>query len=401
MIYNTFKDKKLSALGFGSMRLPVVPGGGPGDVDQDAVNEMVDYAIAHGVNYFDTAKPYHEGKSEIALGRALARYPRDTWYLADKFPGHQVIKGIDIPLEETFNEELEACGVEYFDFYLLHNVNEHSMKYYMDKSKGCVDYFVKQRDAGKIHHLGFSCHSAASGLKEFLDEYGEHMEFCQIQLNYLDWTLQGAKDKVALLRERGIPVWVMEPVRGGRLAKLDAETEERMRALRPEESTAAWAFRWLRTVPQPTVILSGMSNLSQMKDNVATFEQDKPLNDEELRLVYDAAERLSALIPCTGCRYCCAGCPKQPDIPLLISLCNDMRIDSAMNAVARYDALDDKRASACIGCGKCRIACPQKIDVPAAMKELVSLREGRKSWTEICIERDNAAKALRAAKARK
>ena len=401
MIYNTFKDKKLSALGFGSMRLPVVPGGGPGDVDQDAVNEMVDYAIAHGVNYFDTAKPYHEGKSEIALGRALARYPRDTWYLADKFPGHQVIKGIDLPLEETFNEELEACGVEYFDFYLLHNVNEHSMKYYMDKSKGCVDYFVKQRDAGKIHHLGFSCHSAASGLKEFLDEYGEHMEFCQIQLNYLDWTLQGAKDKVALLRERGIPVWVMEPVRGGRLAKLDAETEERMRTLRPEESTAAWAFRWLRTVPQPTVILSGMSNLSQMKDNVATFEQDKPLNDEELRLVYDAAERLSALIPCTGCRYCCAGCPKQLDIPLLISLCNDMRIDSAMNAVARYDALDDKRASACIGCGKCRIACPQKIDVPAAMKELVSLREGRKSWTEICIERDNAAKALRAAKAKK
>lgn len=401
MIYNTFKDKKLSALGFGAMRLPVVPGGGPGDVDQDAVNEMVDYAIAHGVNYFDTAKPYHEGKSEIALGRALARYPRDTWYLADKFPGHQVIKGIDLPLEETFNEELEACGVEYFDFYLLHNVNEHSMKYYMDKSKGCVDYFVKQRDAGKIHHLGFSCHSAASGLKEFLDEYGEHMEFCQIQLNYLDWTLQGAKDKVALLRERGIPVWVMEPVRGGRLAKLDAETEERMRTLRPEESVAAWAFRWLRTVPQPTVILSGMSNLSQMKDNVATFEQDKPLNDEELRVVYDAAERLSALIPCTGCRYCCAGCPKQLDIPLLISLCNDMRIDSAMNAVARYDALDDKRASACIGCGKCRIACPQKIDVPAAMKELVSLREGRKSWTEICIERDKAAKALRAAKAKK
>lgn len=401
MIYNTFKDKKLSALGFGAMRLPLIPGGGPGDVDQNAVNEMVDYAIAHGVNYFDTAKPYHEGKSELAIGRALARYPRDTWYIADKFPGHQVVKGIDIPLEETFNEELEACGVEYFDFYLLHNVNEHSMKYYMDKSRGCVDYFVKQRDAGKIHHLGFSCHSDAAGLKEFLDEYGEYMEFCQIQLNYLDWTLQGAKDKVALLRERGIPVWVMEPVRGGRLAKLDEETEARMRALRPEESTAAWAFRWLRTVPQPTMILSGMTNLSQMKDNVATFEQDKPLNDEELQVVYDAAARLSTLIPCTGCRYCCAGCPKQLNIPLLISLCNDMRIDAAMNAVARYDALDDKRASACIGCGKCRLACPQNIDVPAAMKELVSLREGRKSWTEVCIERDNAAKALRAAKAKK
>ena len=396
MIYHDFQGLKLSALGFGTMRLPVLE---DGSVNEPLAAEMVRYAMDHGVNYFDTAYPYHGGMSEVVVGKALADYPRDSFYLATKYPGHQISASYDPAA--VFEEQLKKCGVEYFDFYLLHNVNEHSMKYYMDKSKGCVDYFVKQRDAGKIHHLGFSCHSAASGLKEFLDEYGEHMEFCQIQLNYLDWTLQGAKDKVALLRERGIPVWVMEPVRGGRLAKLDAETEERMRTLRPEESTAAWAFRWLRTVPQPTVILSGMSNLSQMKDNVATFEQDKPLNDEELRVVYDAAERLSALIPCTGCRYCCAGCPKQLDIPLLISLCNDMRIDSAMNAVARYDALDDKRATACIGCGKCRIACPQKIDVPAAMKELVSLREGRKSWTEICIERDNAAKALRAAKAKK
>lgn len=381
------------------MALGVLPGGGPGDIDQDTVNQMVDYAIAHGVNYFDTAKPYHAGKSEPSIGQALARYPRESWYLADKFPGHQVVKGIDIPLAETFEEELNACGVDYFDFYLLHNVNEHSARYYMDTSRGCVDYFVRQRELGRIHHLGFSCHADAAGLKAFLDQYGGYMEFCQIQLNYLDWTLQGAKEKCALLADRGIPIWVMEPVRGGRLAKLDAGSEEKMRALRPEESTAAWAFRWLQTVPRPTMVLSGMSSLSQMEDNIKTFEAPKPLTGEEQQILYTAAERLGSLIPCTGCRYCCAGCPKQLNIPLLISLCNDMRIDASMNAVARYDALEEKCASACIGCGKCRVACPQNIDVPVVMKELAALRRGRKSWVEVCIERDLAAKTLRTEKA--
>ena len=401
MLYRQFKDKQLSALGFGTMRLPLLPGGDAGDIDQAAVNEMVDYAIAHGVNYFDTAKPYHKSKSELAIGEALSRYPRESWYLADKFPGHQVVKGIGMPLEETFFEQLEACKVDYFDFYLLHNVNEYSMAYYMDESNGCLEYFKKQRAEGRIRHLGFSCHSAASGLKEFLEKYGSDMEFCQIQLNYLDWTLQGAEEKVALLAEYGIPVWVMEPVRGGRLAKLDPETEAKMTALRPGDSIASWAFRWLQTVPQPTMILSGMSNLEQMKDNIRTFETEKPLDEEEIRLVYEAAVRLSALVPCTGCRYCCAGCPKQLDIPLLISLYNDMRMGDVMNPIARYDALGDKMATACIGCGKCRMACPQKIDVPAVMKDLVAIREGKKSWIDICIERDQAAKALKAAKAEK
>ena len=401
MLYRQFKDKQLSALGFGTMRLPLLPGGDAGDIDQAAVNEMVDYAIAHGVNYFDTAKPYHKSKSELAIGEALSRYPRESWYLADKFPGHQVVKRIGMPLEETFFEQLEACKVDYFDFYLLHNVNEYSMAYYMDESNGCLEYFKKQRADGRIRHLGFSCHSAASGLKEFLEKYGSDMEFCQIQLNYLDWTLQGAEEKVALLAEYGIPVWVMEPVRGGRLAKLDPETEAKMTALRPGDSIASWAFRWLQTVPQPTMILSGMSNLEQMKDNIRTFETEKPLDEEEIRLVYEAAVRLSALVPCTGCRYCCAGCPKQLDIPLLISLYNDMRMGDVMNPIARYDALGDKMATACIGCGKCRMACPQKIDVPAVMKDLVAIREGKKSWIDICIERDQAAKALKAAKAEK
>ncbi len=398
MIYKQFKDLKLSALGFGAMRLPLLPGGGPGDIDQETVNKMVDYAIAHGVNYFDTALPYHESKSELALSAALARYPRESWYLADKFPGHQVVKGTDIPLEETFEEQLEKCRVDYFDFYLLHNVNEHSLPYYMDRSRGCVDYFVKQRELGRIKHLGFSCHAAVEGLETFLDEYGDVMEFCQIQLNYLDWSLQSADRKCALLRERGIPVWVMEPVHGGLLAKLDDETEKKMRAFRPDESTAAWAFRWLETVPQPTMVLSGMSSFEQMVDNVKTFSEARPLSAEETEFLYGAAARLKTLLPCTACRYCCAGCPKQLNIPLLMSLCNELRVSDSMNAVARYDALGDKTAAACIGCGKCAAACPQKIDVPAAMKELVSLREGKKSWEEICIERDRARAALKAGK---
>ena len=396
MIYRQFQDLKLSQLGFGTMRLPLLPDGVT--IDEAQVAEMTAYAIEHGVNYFDTAYPYHQGNSERVIGRVLKNYPRESFYLATKLPAWAGAKSAE-EARQMFYTSLERTGAGYFDFYLLHNVNEHSAKYYMDRSKGCVDYFVQQRELGRIHHLGFSCHSDAAGLEAFLDMYGEYMEFCQIQLNYLDWTLQGAKEKCALLAERGIPVWVMEPVRGGRLAKLDAESEAKMRALRPEESIAAWAFRWLETVPQPTMVLSGMSDLSQMVDNIRTFEEPKPLNEEELQVVYTAADRLSALIPCTGCRYCCAGCPKQLNIPLLISLCNDMRIDAPMNAIARYDALDDKRASACIGCGKCRISCPQNIDVPAAMKELVALREGKKSWVDICIERDQAAKALRAEQA--
>ena len=193
MLYKQFGELSLSALGFGTMRLPLIPESG-GEIDQAEVDRMVDAAIEAGVNYFDTAYPYHGGKSELAIGRSLARYPRDKWYLADKFPGHQNVKGVrKLEPEAVFEDQLKKCGVEYFDFYLLHNVNENSMAYYGNPDNHFMEYFLEQKAKGRIKHLGFSCHAAPEGIEKFLQMYGEHMEFCQIQLNFLDWTLQDAK----------------------------------------------------------------------------------------------------------------------------------------------------------------------------------------------------------------
>ena len=394
MLYNPFQDLSLSALGFGAMRLPLRP---DGTIDAEELDRMVDAAIAAGVNYFDTAHPYHDGKSEVELGRSLRRYPRESWYLADKFPGHQNVPGVT-PLDpgEIFEEQLQRCGVDYFDFYLLHNVNENSLRYYGNPENRFMDYFLAQKRAGRIRHLGFSCHAAPAGLERFLRLYGEELEFCQIQLNYLDWTLQDAKQKVAILKNAGLPVWVMEPVRGGRLAHFDEATEAKLRAARPDESIPAWAFRWLRTVPQPTVILSGMSNLEQMEDNLKTFSEHRPLNGEELALLNEVAAGIAKLIPCTGCRYCCAGCPMGLDIPTLMSMANDMAVTHSFNTIARYTALGEgKRADACIGCGQCTHACPQKIDVPEQMQKLAALMAGQKSWEEVCAERAATAAAAR------
>ena len=245
MLYKQFQDLQLSALGFGAMRLPLLPDGS-GTIDQAELDRMVDAAMAAGVNYFDTAHPYHDGKSEGAIGRSLARYPRETWHLADKFPGHQNVHGVkELQPAEVFEEQLQRCGVEYFDFYLLHNVNEQSMAYYCNPEKHCLDYFLEQKAKGRIRHLGFSCHAGPEALQEFVDRCGKDLEFCQIQLNYVDWKLQDAEKKVEILRKAGLPIWVMEPVRGGKLASFAEETEAEMHALRPDESCAAWAFRWL------------------------------------------------------------------------------------------------------------------------------------------------------------
>ncbi len=395
MFYKQFKDLQLSSLGFGTMRLPLL-GDGSGTIDQAELDRMVDTAIAGGVNYFDTAMPYHGGLSEAAIGKSLARYPRERWFLADKFPGHQNVKGVkELQPAEVFERQLRVCGVDYFDFYLLHNVNENSMQYYCSPEKHCLDFFLKQKEAGRIRHLGFSCHAGPAALKQFLDRYGKDLEFCQIQLNYVDWRLQDAEQKCRILKDAGLPIWVMEPARGGKLARFDAQTEANMRALRPDESSAAWAFRWLQTVPSPTVVLSGMSNLQQMEDNIKTFSTEKPLSGEELDLLAGIAKTLSGTIPCTGCRYCCAGCPVGLDIPTLMNLANELDVGgSAINTLMRYSGLGDgKRAGDCIACGQCKRACPQKIDVPAQMERLAGMVAREKSWEEICRERAAAAEA--------
>ena len=392
MLYHQFKELSLSGLGFGTMRLPLMEDGKT--IDEVQFAEMISYAMEHGVNYFDTAYPYHGGMSEIVTGRALASYPRESWYLASKYPGHQIASSYDP--EAVFEEQLKKCGVDYFDFYLLHNVYENSIGVYMDPGWRILEYFKEQKRLGRIRHLGFSTHARPDTLEKFLDYAGDSMEFCQIQLNWLDWTLQEGKKKTELLNSRGIPIWVMEPLHGGRLAELSGEDTQKLRALRSGESTAAWGFRWLMNVPGVTMILSGMSTLEQMEDNVRTFSEGVPQTEEECSLLLDIAEGMKNALPCTRCRYCCEGCPMGLDIPMLIHAYNDIKFSGGMTVAMQFDALpEEKKPSACIACGACASICPQKIDIPAAMADFAKLLEKAPSWAELCRQREEAAKRLR------
>lgn len=393
MIYQEWKGKKLSMLGFGTMRLPLLQDGS-GEVDEELVSKMIRYAAEQGVNYYDTAYPYHNAKSEIIVGKALKQLPRESYYLATKYPGHQIATSYDPAT--IFEEQLKKCGVDYFDFYLLHNVYENSFSTYTNPKWGIVDYFVKQKQLGRIKHLGFSSHALQDTLIAFLDRYGDVMEFCQIQLNYLDWTLQDAKAKYDFLTERGIPVWVMEPVRGGRLADVDEATKKKLNVLRPGMSVASWAFRWLQGLSNVKMILSGMSSMEQMIDNVHTFETLNQLTEEETQVLLEIAEEMKDSVPCTACRYCCSDCPKKLDIPKLLSLYNDMRFSPSFYVGMTIDSLEeDSKPSACIGCGKCAKICPQKIDIPKAIKEFSELLETTPHWEELCKQRDEAARKLR------
>ena len=393
MIYSDFKGKKLSLLGFGAMRLPLLA---DGEIDEEQVGRMVKYAAANGVNYYDTAYPYHNSKSEIVMGKVLKQLPRESFYLATKFPGHQIAKSYDPAA--VFEEQLKKCDVEYFDFYLLHNVYEKSIHTYTDPKWGIIDYFVKQKELGRIKHLGFSTHGLYDTLTEFLDRCGDVMEFCQIQLNYLDWTLQDAKAKYDLLTERGIPVWVMEPVRGGKLANLDEASKAKLSGFRPGVSDASWAFRFLQWLPNVKMILSGMSNMEQMIDNVRTFEEHAPLTEAETNTLFEIADRMKNSVPCTACRYCCGDCPRGLDIPKLLSLYNELRFAPTSNVGMIVESLDEsRRPESCIACGRCAEICPQKIDIPGAMKSFTEIFETIPRWADICRQREEAAKKLREA----
>lgn len=391
MIFSDFQDKKLSLLGFGAMRLPTRE---DGSVDEEQVRLMTKYAMDNGVNYFDTAFPYHGGYSEVVMGKVLSEYPRDSYYLATKYPGHQISSSYNPA--EIFEEQLKKCGVDYFDFYLLHNVYENSIDVYLDPKWGIIDYFKEQKRLGRIKHLGFSTHAQLKGLEEFLDACGDDMEFCQIQLNYLDWTLQDAKGKYELLTERGIPVFVMEPVRGGKLASLDAENEAKLKEVRPEESVPAWGFRFLQGLSNVKMVLSGMSNMEQMVDNVKTFSCEKPLSKQETDLLLEIAEGMKNSIPCTTCKYCTNGCPMGLDIPVLIATYNEIRFAPVVNSVMHLQAMPmDKQPSACIACGKCAQICPQGIDIPQVMKDFAKDLDKIPKWADICRQREEEAKRLR------
>ena len=263
--------------------------------------------------------------------------------------------------------------MEYFDFYLFHNVCELNIDAYLDKRYGIYDYLIKQKEAGRIRHLGFSAHGSYDVMKRFLEAYGSAMEFGQIQLNYLDWSFQDAKRKMELLKEYQIPVWVMEPVRGGKLASLSEENAAKLKELRPEESVAAWAFRFLQSLPEVTMVLSGMSDMEQLKDNIRTYEEEKPLNDQEMKVLLDIAEGMvnKSILPCTACHYCTSHCPQKLDIPNLLNLYNEHCFtEGGFIAPMALAALPkEKLPSACIGCRSCEAVCPQQIKISEAMAD--------------------------------
>lgn len=374
MVYKDFQGLKLSALGLGAMRLPVIDGR-DGQIDEKATEEMVDYAMAQGINYYDTAWGYHEGHSETVMGKCLRKYPRDSYYIATKFPGYD-LSNMD-KVEKIFEKQLEKTGMEYFDFYLFHNVCELNIDAYLDREKyGIDEYLMKQKANGRIRHLGFSIHGSMDVMNRFLDAYGDHIEFCQIQLNWLDWEFQDAKAKVAALKERGIPVWVMEPLRGGKLVRLADEDVQTLHALRPNETVPGWSFRFLQSIDNVTMTLSGMSSFQQLKDNIRTYQTDEPLNDAEIDAMFRIADRMTSGVPCTACRYCTTHCPKELDIPYLIELYNEHKFTGtgAFIAPMALMAIDqDKQPQECLHCHSCEQVCPQQIKISDVMEDFASI----------------------------
>ncbi len=377
MIYKDFQDFKLSALGMGAMRLPVIDGD-DSRIDEAATEQMVAYAMEHGINYYDTAWGYHNGNSELVMGKALSAYPRDSFYLATKFPGYD-LSNMD-KVGEIFEKQLEKCQVDYFDFYLFHNVCEMNIDAYLDEKHGIYEYLTEQKKNGRIRHLGFSAHGSYEVMKRFLDAYGDAMEFCQIQLNYLDWTFQNAKAKMKLLKEHHIPVWVMEPLRGGRLATVSEEHTKRLEQLRPEEGTPAWAFRFLQSLPEVTMVLSGMSDFEQLQENIRTWETFWPLNVTEMDTLLGIAQDMvkKIALPCTACRYCTSHCPKGLNIPALLELYNEHCFTGGgfIAPMALSAVPEDKQPSACIGCKSCEKVCPQQIKISGAMADFTARLNG-------------------------
>jgi len=351
------------------MRLPLLEPDKP-DIDVSAVQEMVDYAYSHGVNYFDTAYGYHGGKSEPTIGAALKKYPRDSFFLASKMPCWCVEKTSDI--ERIFNEQLERCQVDYFDFYLCHALSAEHWKMYSQFP--ILPFLDKMRAQGKIRRLGFSFHDSPQVLSRILDQHD--WEFVQIQLNYLDWDAQDAKGQYEVIEKHGIPCIVMEPVRGGALASLCPEADAAFKEAAPDRSVASWAIRFAASLPNVMTVLSGMSNMAQMEDNVRTMESFAPLSDSERGVIGKALElyRKNVTIPCTGCRYCME-CPSGVDIPEIFKIYNKYAVDKNGGSFKEaYTALTEARQSHnCVSCGACMTKCPQGIKIPDRMKEIAEL----------------------------
>lgn len=369
----TIDMNAMPKLGFGLMRLPEQEG----EIDLAQVCRMVDAYMDAGLNYFDTAYVYHGGKSEVAAREAVVkRYPREAFYLATKLPAWCMKCAED--RDRIFNEQLERAGVSYFDFYLLHSL-EDGGNYDTYEKYDCFNWGMQKKAEGKIKHFGFSYHGSPELLEEVLDKHPE-MEFVQIQLNYADWNnpVVRSGELYDILLRRNIPMIIMEPVKGGTLAKLAPELEAKYKAARPEVSVASWAMRFVGSLPGVMTILSGMSNEEQVLDNLATFRDFEPLSETEKALVDEITKQMLdiPLIGCTACKYCCDGCPAKISIPDVFRTVNTLRLyKEEFRPRTFYAGLVQRsgKASDCIGCGQCEGVCPQHLPIILLLKEASEL----------------------------
>lgn len=350
-------DVDTSLLGFGCMRFPTVDN----KIDEEKAEAMIDRAYAAGVNYFDTAYPYHDGASEPFVGRVLNKYPRDSYYLATKLPLWK-IKTLD-DAKQLFEEQLRRVDKDYIDFYLFHSFGRDSFENM--KKLGVIEYLESEKAAGRIRFLGFSFHDSFEVFKDIL-EYRK-WDFCQIQLNYMDVDVQAGMAGYALAESLGVPMIIMEPVKGGSLANIPEDSLKFFHKLDSNASPASWALRFVGSLSNVKVVLSGMSDPSQLEDNLATFSDFKPLTEEEQEAVENTAEfiRKRVFNGCTGCRYCMP-CPAGIDIPYNFSIWNQFGMyqnEGHTKWVWNNQIDDSKKAKNCLSCGQCEAACPQKLNI--------------------------------------
>ena len=365
--------KTMPKLGFGLMRLPEKDG----TIDIEHLSRMVDAYMQSGMNYFDTAYVYHGGNSEKAIREALVkRYPRDRFMLATKLPAWCMKTPED--RDRIFNEQCERCGVDNFDFYLLHSIEDGGNGETYERLD-CFNWALRKKAEGKIRHFGFSFHGSPAYLIQVLDKHPE-VEFVQIQLNYADWKnpVVRSGELYEILHGRNIPMIIMEPVKGGTLASLTPELEAMYKAIRPEASVASWALRFVGSLPGVMTILSGMSTRDQMEDNLSTFRNFEPLSAEEKKTV-EKVKTIMLNVPqigCTSCRYCTPGCPMNISIPDVFRALNTMTLyGDVFRPKAFYGGvigLGHGRASECIGCGQCEGVCPQHLPIISLLKEASS-----------------------------
>lgn len=353
-----FCGNEISLLGMGNMRLPVKE---DGKIDFDKAAAIIDRLYNNGINYYDTAYVYHGGESEVFVGAALKKYPRESFHVATKY---HCLANPDF--KAVFEEQLKRLDMDYIDYYLIHAIGDNTVDTYL--TNGCVEFFREQKRLGKIRHLGFSFHASLETMRKVLDFGG--WDFAQIQLNYLDWLLHDAKAQYDMLTEAGLPVIVMEPVRGGRLAKLTDDTDAQLLAAHPDWSIPSWAFRFLMRLENVRLILSGMSTVDQADDNISTFNAAEALSDEDTELLFKVCDEFKKQIsaPCTACRYCTDGCPMEIDIPVMMDIYNKFKLNG--KGAARAIEKHEHNAKDCISCGACSEHCPQSIDIPSIMAEL-------------------------------